>query len=321
MNFSFVHFKRNWGIARPGDVFWMDRFHLDQVPHNVIGRIHTDTTISKFDPNKHKNLLIVRSGGIGDLLALSDIALSAIDQGIKLAVLTQRRMFPVIDWWKAQPTWLRHFDQPLFNVKRKSVPEFLQDWGTLRGEDVIERGSRDNWYQIFSDASGLASKGRPQLRNVRGTNTETEEMVLRIVAGSTSVNRTMAIEAVNDITKKWPGPVITNKESSLRDYLYDLYDAEMVISVDTAAIHFREGVCKPALGLYTAFTAESRTKFYRYTKSINIKSPCEFQPCFLHANTGKCYKAKPEDLVAPCLDPKFNPSLEEQITKAFTEML
>lgn len=69
---------------------------------------------------------------------------------------------------------------------------------------------------------------------------------------------------------------------SLGDFLLDLYDASLTISVDTAMFHFREGVEKPAIGLYGPFPYESRTKYYKYTKSLNIKSDCPFMPCFIH---------------------------------------
>jgi ADP-heptose:LPS heptosyltransferase len=76
--------------------------------------------------------------------------------------------------------------------------------------------------------------------------------------------------------KTWPNP------TPLEQYIADLYYAGFVISVDTSAIHFREGLAKPALGLYSSFSTESRTKYYTYTHSIDIKSPCTLAPCFMN---------------------------------------
>ena len=85
---------------------------------------------------------------------------------------------------------------------------------------------------------------------------------------------------------------------SFDQYLNQLDRAKFVISVDTSAIHFREGIGKPALGLYGAFSADSRTKYYKFTKSIDIKSNCDIQPCFLHEK--QCPKITTEKF-APCL--------------------
>lgn len=323
VSFILVHFKRAHGAARPGDVFWMDPPHADKIPEKVVFAMYRSDILPKFDPEIHENLLIIRSGGIGDLLALSDIGKSAADKGIKVTLLTQKKMFPVIQWWAAQPV-VRHFDQPLFNVKRQTLPEFLKGWGTLRGEDVIEQGFRGNWYEVFSHSSGLEGKGRPQLRDLLGPRLEDrQEGILQVVLESNSMMRSMSWVVLQDITDRWPGAVIYGYEEkiSLQDYLADLYDAELVISVDTAALHFREGIGKPALGIYSAFTAESRTKYYKYTRSIDIKSPCEFQPCFLHDNTGKCHKANVNDKVAPCLNPEFNPGVVDQVNEFLKELI
>jgi hypothetical protein len=86
------------------------------------------------------------------------------------------------------------------------------------------------------------------------------------------------------------------------EYLDDVFYASMVVSVDSAAIHFREGVQLPAIGIYNAFSADCRTKYYRYTKSFDIEKVCPKQPCFMHqtAINQVCEYAQLGSTEAPC---------------------
>ena len=191
--FFFAHFKRNYGFARPGDVFWVDDKAASQIPKHVLFEMLPSTRLMRVDPHTgDKNFLIVRSGGIGDILALSDIARSATKVGMKVMMVTQKKMFPVVRWWSEQPASLKHFDQPLWNVKRQKLTDFLSDWGMMHGEDEIEKGGDRNWFQVFADASGFPCTGRPQLRDIRLSigvrNKCWGDMI--IVTRSTSVMRT-----------------------------------------------------------------------------------------------------------------------------------
>ena len=324
--FFFAHFKRNYGFARPGDVFWVDDKAASQIPKHVLFEMLPSTRLMRVDPHTgDKNFLIVRSGGIGDILALSDIARSATKVGMKVMMVTQKKMFPVVRWWSEQPASLKHFDQPLWNVKRQKLTDFLSDWGMMHGEDEIEKGGDRNWFQVFADASGFPCTGRPQLRDIRLSigvrNKCWGDMI--IVTRSTSVMRTAPPEVFTKIQEWWNtqqkvgGVWIDIDNASTEEYLCMLYDAEMVVSVDTAAIHFREGLGKKALGVYSAFSTDCRTKYYTHTRSFDVKSKCEFQPCYLHDNIGKCFYISDGEKSAPCLTPSFNPTVEDQIFEQF----
>ena len=78
---------------------------------------------------------------------------------------------------------------------------------------------------------------------------------------------------------------------------------------------FREGLGKPALGIYGAFSTESRTKYYKYTHSIDIKSSCNIQPCFRHDGQMCKYVTK-DSTHAPCLGKELSPDIEQQINTA-----
>ena len=97
----------------------------------------------------------------------------------------------------------------------------------------------------------------------------------------------------------------------------------MTISVDTAAIHFREGVERPGLGIYSSFTTESRTKHYRFTHSFDVKSPCRFQPCFKHQSeiNEVCRESAGGSLEAPCLSEKYNPGFVDQLVENMNDYL
>jgi len=106
---------------------------------------------------------------------------------------------------------------------------------------------------------------------------------------------------------------------TLDNFFEELYAAHLVISVDTSAIHFREGIKKPAIGLYNSFTVESRTRYYKYTRSYDIKSDCPAQPCFIHPNSQLefCPECKKLQFAAPCFSSKTNKTLHSQLLNIF----
>jgi ADP-heptose:LPS heptosyltransferase len=83
------------------------------------------------------------------------------------------------------------------------------------------------------------------------------------------------------------------------EYLKAVIDYEFVISVDTSAIHIREGLSLPALGLYGAFSVDSRAKYYKHVKCIDVKNECLLSPCFNHSQK-PCSENKGTNF-APCL--------------------
>jgi ADP-heptose:LPS heptosyltransferase len=114
------------------------------------------------------------------------------------------------------------------------------------------------------------------------------------------------------------GNIFILPQSDLHDYLVNLYDADMVVTTDTGGLHFREGVGRPALGVFGAMTTGSRTSGYRFTKSFNVKSTCEHQPCFIHERIKNqvCLNAKEGDRVAKCQTGKsFQKQLEQELLK------
>ena len=175
----------------------------------------------------------------------------------------------------------KHFDEPIFTAN--SYSEFvlkLNKIGIMQGEDEIELGSKLDWYTIFSKSIGRELiEGRPQL--IRPFNEVIDRCL--IVSESSTINRTGDGEALKQIAVKYfkQVDVAHMMNWTTKEYIAALSTYKFVISVDTSAIHIREGFGLSALGLYGAFSAQCRTKNYTHTHSVDVIM-CSLGPCFIH---------------------------------------
>ena len=295
-----------------GGVYWVDETNAAQVPP-AYANFESADTIKKYD--SHYHLLLVRSSGIGDIIALS----SLVGYAEKTTILTQSKYKPLAAYFEL-PVTFKGFEEPLFNIEySKGLDYYTQRTGMMYGDTDIDKGSRDNWFEILSKSVNFEFEpdyGRPQLISL----TNEVNDVCIVVSQSSSVNRTASKSELDKLARKYFKNVIHADEQgwTFSEYLHELDKARYVISVDTSAIHFREGIGKPALGLYGAFTTDSRTKYYKFTKSVNVKSSCEIQPCFYHDNQ-LCPKVT--DNFAPCLsnninDEQQNPDIARILSEA-----
>ena len=242
--------------------------------------------------------LIIRYGGIGDLVALSSICNQLTG---KVLFVSQQKYSPVLQLYENTPE-LIHYEEPIFkNVDFRKQIELkkqvrLCDFGSL-----VENGSNKNWFEIFYNQLNIKSNiYRPNL-----TKRYNQQNYLLICPKSSASFRTIQFETIYNALKQtelfskyWPicvnnadlstndrnfiennGKNIINiiTTASIREYLESVEKAGLVISVDTGSLHLREGWQLPAIGLYNSFTAECRTSGYKFTKSFNIKSACEKQ--------------------------------------------
>jgi hypothetical protein len=273
MNYFLVHFRQNVAQLKKHAVYWMDETNLSKVPVNSVNIINTKD-LPKYANQEY--LLLVRSGGIGDIVAMSSIC------GIapKTIFLTQKKYLPILDLFKSKPI-PKHFDDPIFTAN--SYSEFISKLtkiGIMQGEDAIELGSKDDWYEIFSRSIGRELiEGRPQL--IRPFNEVIDRCL--IVSESSTINRTGDGESIKQIAVKYFKQVdIAHKMNwTTKEYIAALSTYKFVISVDTSAIHIREGFGLSALGLYGAFAAQCRTKNYTHTHSVDVIM-CSLGPCFIH---------------------------------------
>jgi ADP-heptose:LPS heptosyltransferase len=213
---------------------------------------------------------------------------------------------PTVSWKKGSITKKK-------NVNKKIKPIFF--------EGLIENSSI-NWFELQYNEIGAVSSntfdtslGRPKLKTKRiskkKSNIDLTKKSILLNPRSTSIIRSMRFEDmynalikiindldcniyvhskniknedVNFISKqsKIDNRINVIHAKTLEEFLLDAYDTTIAISVDSAIVHFREGIQKPCIGIYGQFTTECRTKYYKHTHTFDIKSDCPHMPCFVH---------------------------------------
>lgn len=297
--------------------------------------------------SKFNNLLIVRSGGIGDIIALSSIIDYFEDKNIFF--LTQKKYYPLFEWFNKKPFRLLDYYDCIFKEWNKQRFN-LSRWRRFNADGLIEK-SKENWFKIFFEAIGIIDIEnqwcRPDLKKQRINNKKSGIQLksngkksLLICNKATAMMRSIEL---NDILDCLPANIydnyqifthkqniqdddnlenITILETDLEGFLLDSFDADEVIATDTGVIHFREGIQKHCIALFNSFTIESRTKYYEFIDSFQIKSDCNLQPCFLH-ETDKikfCSKCEKWQFSAPCFNSKQNMYLKTQLKKIFKDL-
>lgn len=301
--------------------------------------------------NKCKTLFTHLGGGIGDVLAFS--SLTEYLKGFPIQIHTTERYMPIFDWFKSDNITLKNWFDPIafyYNpVKFRYMHRISTEFAAVEAGPV-------NWYKAFYNRIGLdeipEGFGRPHLRTDRVSNWDPlipggtksilichrsscqmrssrfQDFHLPIIRRDENVDiyvhevdlmgeDELYIDNYNDIVEPKNRIRILPKDS-ISQYLLNLYDADMVITTDSAAIHFREGIEKPALGVFAAMTTKSRTSEYKFTKSFNVKSDCEHQPCFIHEliKGQVCKNAEEGDRVAKC---QIGEGFQEQLYKALND--
>lgn len=302
-------------------------------------------------PSKNP-VLFLRTGGIGDICALSTI-FAELDNRITLATMPQYRA--VIQWMNRQPDIIKDVTRAVYEgMSHGNWLRHFQNTRYANWEGHVENFQTRNWYEIFCDGIELPFRpelGRPDLTTERivatdkmrpqlcqnsllichraSTYMRTVELhtVLKAVEASRFAEWKLYIHEQNllpaerELLDEWPRKVNIIPRGTMHQCLLDWYDAGFVLTCDSGAIHFREGVQRPALAMYASFHPESRTKYYQYTRSAYFHSLCPDQPCFLHetAEIKSCPAGK--DIAhAPCLGKEWNPSLWEDIAKTLDEV-
>lgn len=300
--------------------------------------------IREFPCENINHIYIIRAGGIGDLIALSSLAAYIeTELKIKVTIVTQPKYKELLSWF-AHPISYHNWLKPIAinNMKFRINNRVAY----LNYEGKIEK-SHENWFHLFFEKFDVdfAKYGRPNLllsakRTTRITKKHNILLTLKATANVRTIEFSTVYKALEPIDRyKYIYVHSDNlsaadadfiasvndkrikiiKANSLHDFLMDVYSAEMVISTDTGALHFREGLSLPAIGLFNSFSAECRTKYYQYTKSFDIHSNCPYQPCFKHVNkhdeTCKNYQGNKD--IAPCFDAKINRGLIKQLSHIF----
>ena len=294
-----------------------------------------------------KNLLLIRSGGIGDLIALSSIVDYFNDKNIYF--VTNSKYVDIFEWFVDKPFKILPLNEPIFNNWNNAKKQF-GTWARFKAEGMIEKGDRRNWFEIFFECIGIDSPEkeylRPELSEERindlpsGVQEKADGRKSLLISNKASAM--MRSIHVSDILKALPKRVfkeyqvfvydfaltdrdrkirkkVTVLDTDLKGFLRDCFDADQVISVDTGALHFREGVKKPAIGLYNSFTSDCRTRHYKYTRSYDTFSKCDLQPCFYHEHLDQkfCPRGNETQFAAPCFDSNHNKNLISRLKTIF----
>ena len=313
MNYYLMHVNKAFGSFVKGGVYWIDKPNaIKAAEFNAPVTIHPYTLIPKY--TNQYNLLLVRSGGIGDIIALSSLT-NIADNTI---ILTQDKYKPLNNYFEDKCTF-KSFNEPLFIVNYpNTIERECKKYGQMIGDERIEQGSQRNWYEILNESISQPFEeeyGRPQLKSLSQNISD----CCIVVPSASNINRSADRDMLKKIASKYFEHVVMADEQSwtFEEYLQNLDKAKYVISVDTSAIHFREGIKRPALGIYSSFTTDSRTKYYTHTTSINIVNECKFSPCFKHDNQ-ICNNITKESKHVPCLSVELSKGIEQQIAEAIT---
>jgi hypothetical protein len=285
-------------------VYLFDDANVEKVPSSY-GEKYNYDELPVF--SGQPNLLLIRSGGIGDLMAYSvlhDIA--------NVVFVTNGQYRPFLKLWKTPPTFKEPKNPIWFARNESDMRAKMATYGRLSGvEDAIELGSTRNWYEIINESAGRPNdRLRPQLNK---PDVPFIEGCL-VVSKASVVDRTANTQDVVDAVSPYFSNVVIAHEQdwTAQEYINALAGFEYVVSVDTSAIHIREGFGLPALGLYGAFLKECRTSGHEYTTAIQINN-CT--PCHRHSRY-PC-KFNTHNHFAPCLSGEV---MIEQIRTALNEI-
>ena len=308
-------------------------------------KYHEIDNFLKGPANKTKTIILHRTGGIGDIIALSSICkyLSENKYNVLFYTITEKYK-SVFEWFDCNID-VKNYEDILpfknnlnFNLNRSK-------FGLLEYENIVEKNLKQNWFEIFFNYLNnidFMIWGRPHLKIPKREHIQRVHNGILFTLKATANIRSIDFKPVylalepllkgvdidlyiheNNLSDKDLEYIKTLKDNRIKilekcdlsQFLWDCSDAGLLISTDTGSLHFREGVEKSALGIYNAFTSDCRTKYYQFVRTIDIKSNCQYQPCFIHTQ----WPNDPCKSVDYCMDMTKNKTLVEQLRNFFKE--
>ncbi len=304
---------------------------------------------------KIKTLLIIRTGGIGDLLALSNVAKLAnhIFRDIlkvpqfKIFFITDQKYSAVFRYFDQMVTPIYYFYDPVDRVLKKHNIYGNSGVRSIYFEGLIEE-REDNWFDLqierfnvnkfqlrdkinpeflvknpklkdiyssskFNQPRFITKMGLEPLekkfKDYEANDTKTILVHHRASAWIRSFNLGDAITTLAEYFKnkgmdnykiitfprnysnsdktffeiiEQENPYLFEhidqiKTENLHQFFYTISKSDIVISSDTAAFHFKEGIGGFAIGIYSSFPSRMRTRTYVNTRSYDIIFPdCRF---------------------------------------------
>lgn len=316
---------------------WFNHKEIEFLDINSVFRTYNATPGHYEKGNDPKVLFTHISGGIGDVIAFSAIAEYLRDK--TLHVYCDAKFFPVFEWFTNSNIKLHPFHDPIITdytpTKRLMI---AHTHARLRLEYAAVEAGCLNWYDAMFRRIGLpgAPEGfnRPWLAPDLECGIEKNNILIGHRASCQMRSsefadfyipvkeaypdskifvheRDLTTSDLRFITRE-ANDVNIIEQTNIAGYLFNLTTYSLVVSTDTAAVHFREGLGLPCLAVYGAIPAEIRTSGYRFARSFNVKSSCPFQPCLKHElfKNEKCPNSSTVDITARC-----------QTGKAFQEQL
>lgn len=317
---------------RTGDIANMPSYLCKELTKKNLAAIYSARDVFRdYQPGMKGILFTQLVGGIGDLVAFSAVANYLRDHFIY--GFTHPKYFSLVEHYASRNVTPKHYLTPIVG-HGQSTDSLLRL--NLEGA-AIEAGPK-NWYKAFFERIGAGHPGseyyRPQMVNIAPIQ---RHSILICHRSSCQIRSSRFEDFYYPVKSVHPDKMILVydgdltdsdrkfieretlgvqilKQGTIEDYMKMLCQVELVVSTDTSAIHYREGVRKPALAAFGAMTVESRTQYYQYTKSFNVKSSCERQPCFAHELTKGALCWLGENLnteqTAPCI---VGDSFQEQL--------
>jgi hypothetical protein len=322
-----------------------DKRLMELIDQKVIQVKPIEKYFADFKVGDNSGRLFTHIGsGIGDIIALS--AITNYLSGYPIQVHAPRNKHVIFQWFK-EPVEVRdYFAQIVEDFTPKNRILKYKRMHRIVIENAAIEAHDKNWIEAHFNRIGLKDVPeefcRPQLRtdriNEQPSLFRPGPNVLICHRASCQMRSSNLVDFYNPVRKVLPdydiyvhevdltdsdkrfiektGNIFILPKSDLHDYLINLFDADMVVTTDTGGLHFREGVERPSLGVFGAMTTGSRTSGYRFTKSFNVKSTCEHQPCFIHEliKGQVCLNAKEGDRTAKCQSGKaFQNQLESEL--------
>lgn len=304
---------------------------------------------------KCNNVLIICGGGIGDIIAYSALCKYLHEKGKNVHFATQKKYFDILKWFQT-PVDILDVNGVLFSdfSMQNRIGKY-STWRRVITEYIVHANNQFDWFEVIYAYSGIdeidSKYLRPQLSKKRLTkkqsNIDKKVKTLLICNQSSCMMRNIEFDEIyraipENVKKKYyiyayednlSGTDTMNKFTgkyqdvhfilapALSDFLNDLYNATDVITVDSAAVHFREGINKRCLALFNSFDKSCRTSYYKHITAVNVKSECDKQPCYKHElKAGDlCEKVDVWQYSAPCFMSKTNKYLQPELTKIINE--
>jgi hypothetical protein len=302
---------------------------------------------------KINTLVIIRTGGIGDLLALSNVAKLAMHifrdilkvKTFKVLFITDQKYAAVFRYFDQMVTPIYYFYDPIEKVLKKHNIFSTRGVRCIYFEGLIEE-REDNWFELQLERMNLRKfalkdqiKEEYKIKNPKLIDTFSAQPSSQLI-------KKYNITDIENKFKEWKksdtktilihhrasawirsfnlGDVITALDTYFKDKNFDNYriitlprnytkgdneyfsqlqidntslhskiehistenlhqffyiiaKSDVVISSDTAAFHFKEGIGGYGIGLYSSFPSRMRTKTYVNTHSYDILFPdCKF---------------------------------------------